>query len=214
MSITLRREIPKLASIVIFAVMVLSTLFVDFPALNALGLEFTKWSNVISSMSVGLGVVSLCLYHIPRMIKRDKENPYQWIYSISSLFFMFAFIFVGFAYGLTSKAYSWWYDTFNAPIAAAAPFLSGFFMVPATYKAFKLKNLDAASLMIPAILFMIYQTPMFSGVPVLSTICIYLLAYVTSATFRAAIIIVGLGIIYLSIRTILGMEKGYLPEGG
>jgi len=199
-------------SIVIFAVMVLSTLFAGDPTLAYWGLQFTRYATVVTALSTGLGLLSVCIFHIPKILRFENEPQLDWLYSLSTLFFVFAFIIVGLVYGSASKEYSWWYDTFNAPIASAAPFLSGFFMVPATYKAFKLRNFDAAALMLPAVIFMIYQTPMFSGVPIISHVSLYLLAYVTSACFRACVIIVGLGIVYLSIRTVIGMEKGYLQE--
>jgi hypothetical protein len=212
MSIILRRQIPTVLSLIIFGVLLFSTLISGEPTIAFLGLEFTKWSSIVSGMSVGLGIISLCIYHIPRIIRFENEPQLQWLYSISSLFFMFAFIITGLWFGNGSAQYAWWYDTFNAPIAGAAPFLSGFFIVPATYRSFKLKNWDSAALIIPAVIFIIYQTPMFSGLPILSTVALWLLAYVTAATFRACIVIIGLGIIYLSLRTILGMEKGFLHE--
>lgn len=212
MSITLRRQIPTILSVFIFAVLLISTVVSGEPTLTWMGLEFTKWAGIVNAMSVGLGIISLTIYHIPKIMKFENDPQFQWLYSISSLFFMFAFIITGLWFGSSSTQYRWWYDTFNAPIASAAPFLSGFFIVPATYRSFKLKNWDAAFLILPAVLFMVYQTPMFSGVPIISHLSLYLLAYVGAAAFRAAIVVIGLGIIYLAIRTMTGAEKGYLHE--
>jgi hypothetical protein len=182
--------------------------------MDNLGFMFNHWSNIVQAISYGLGFVSLAIYHLPRIIRMEMEPRYQWVFSLSTMSFIVIFILVGLYYGRASPEYAWWYDTWNAPISGAAPIVSGLFFLPATYRSFKLRNWDSASLMVPAILFMIYQTPMFSGVPVLSHVMIWMLAYVTNATFRAAIVIVSLGILYLSIRSILGYEKGFLLEGG
>ena len=214
MSILLRRQIPQWLSFIIFAVLVVTTLVRGLASMDALGLMFNHWSNIVQAISYGLGLVSLSIYHLPRIIRMENEPRFQWVFSLSTMFFILAFIVVGVFYGNASPEYQWWYDTWNAPISGAAPIVSGLFFLPATYRSFKLRNWDGASLMIPAILFMIYQTPMFSGTPVLSTVMIWMLAYVTNATFRAAIVIVSLGILYLSIRSILGYEKGFLLEGG
>lgn len=213
MSILLRRQIPQVLSLIIFAVLVITTLVRGLVWMDDLGLLFTNWANIVGAISYGLGFVSLLIYHVPRIIRMENEPRFQWVFSLSTLFFIVAFIVVGLYYGRASPEYTWWYDTWNAPISGAAPIISGLFFLPATYRSFKLRNWDSASLMIPAILFMIYQTPMFSGTPVLSTVMIWMLAYVTNATFRATVVIVSLGILYLSIRSILGYEKGFLLEG-
>jgi hypothetical protein len=212
-SVLYRRQIPLAITIFLVLVIIIKTFFAD-PTTLYWGLLFQQWSSLASAVSIGLGVVALLSFHIPRIRRREnKPIRFQWFYSISTIAIMLLFMIVGFSLGSGSPQYKWLFNTWYAPISGLICFVSAFYSVTAVYRAFKIRSLEGAALIIPALLIFLYDAPIGPFMfPFLGPIGVYLFSVITASAFRAGLLSVALGMVFIMIRTIIGRERGYMYE--
>jgi hypothetical protein len=128
---------------------------------------------------------------------------------------MFIFLGVGLLYGNSSPQYSWLYSTWYGPISGLSSFISAFFSVTAVYRAFKIRSWDGAFLIIPALLIFLYDAPIGPWLfPFLGPVGVYLFGVFDAGAFRAALLAVALGMVFILMRTVIGRERGYMYGGG
>lgn len=213
MSVLYRRQIPLAITIFLVLVIIVKIFFVD-PTASYWSLMFQQWASLASAVSVGLGIIALLSFHIPR-IKRMENKPirFQWFYSLSTVAIMLLFIIVGLGLGSGSPQYTWLFNTWYAPISGLICFVSAFYSVTAVYRAFRIRSLEGAALIIPALLIFLYDAPIGPFLfPPLGPIGVYLFSVITASAFRAGLLSVALGMVFIMIRTIIGRERGYMYE--
>lgn len=213
MSVLYRRQIPLAITIFLVLVIIIKIFFVE-PTASYWSLVFQQWASLASAVSVGLGVIALLSFHIPR-IRRMENKPikFQWFYSISTIAIMLLFIIVGLGLGSGSPQYTWLFNTWYAPISGLICFVSAFYSVTAVYRAFRIRSLEGAALIIPALLIFLYDAPIGPFLfPPLGPIGVYLFSVITASAFRAGLLSVALGMVFIMIRTIIGRERGYMYE--
>lgn len=213
MSILYRRQIP-LAITGFIVVVILVKIFFPNPVAIYWSVIFQQWSSLATAVSVGLGIIALLSFHVPR-IRRMENEPikFQWFYSLSTIAIMMIFILVGLGLGPGSPQYSWLFSIWYAPISGLICFVSAFYSVTAVYRAFKIRNVESAFLIIPALLIFLYDAPLGAYLfPFLGPVGIYLFTVITASAYRAGLLCVGLGMVFIMIRTVLGQERGYMYE--
>jgi hypothetical protein len=190
-------------------------------------------SQSVVALSYGLGVVSLLVVHF-RSLVRKKEG---WGYS-SVVLVSFVLMIV---FGLLNK-YSPSTQVFpatgiNGKIDAADIFnllfnggltqldsamfaLIAFFIVSASYRAFRIRTVESSLLMISALLVMLGQvtlgTAITSGLPTtgvlshlrLENISQYILLEINAPAYRAIIFGISVGFLATSLRLWLSLERG------
>lgn len=213
MSVLYRRQIPLVLTVFIVLV-VLVKIFIPNPMATYWSVMFQQWSSLATGVSVGLGVVALLSFHVPRIMRMENEPiKFQWFYSISTVAIMLIFIVVGLGLGSNSSQYNWLYNTWYAPISGLICFVSAFYSVTAVYRAFKIRSWEGAALIIPALLIFLYDAPIGPYLfPPLGPIGVYLFSVITASAFRAGLLSVGLGMVFIMIRTVIGKERGYMYE--
>jgi len=213
MSVTFRRLLPLYLTFIVAVIIALRS-FVVHPTLALLGTTFLKWSSLIRAITVGLGFISILLFHGPKLVSRSNDPiPYQWFYSGTTLFGMFLFALLGVGLGVRSSSYLWWYDVFYRPVAGLSTAVSGFFALTAMYRSFRIRSLESLFLVGPALLILLYDAPIGTILlPGIGPLADYIFLYIAASAFRGFIVAASLGTILTSMRTIIGREKGYLPE--
>jgi hypothetical protein len=213
MSVLYRRQVP-LALTGIIVIVILIKIFIPNPVANYWSVIFQQWSSLATAVSVGLGVIALLSFHIPRILRMENEPiRFQWFYSISTIAIMLIFIIVGLFIGSGSPQYNWLFTIWYAPISGLICFVSAFYSVTAVYRAFKIRSVEGAFLIIPALLIFLYDAPLGAYLfPFLGPIGVYLFTVITAAAYRAGLLCVGLGMVFIMIRTVLGQERGYMYE--
>jgi hypothetical protein len=212
-SVLYRRQIPLAITILLVLVIIIKIFFVE-PTASYWSLMFQQWASLASAVSVGLGVIAILSFHIPR-IRRMENKPikFQWFYSLSTIAIMLLFIIVGLGLGSGSPQYTWLFNTWYAPISGLICFVSAFYSVTAVYRAFRIRSLEGAALIIPALLIFLYDAPIGPFLfPPLGPIGVYLFSVITASAFRAGLLSVALGMVFIMIRTIIGRERGYMYE--
>lgn len=207
MSILRKREIPLTISAIV-AIIVVLDFFIKVPLLRTASNEVGKWVVIGSACALGLGLVNLIQIHGRRIIDR-KGN--QWLYSAWLLFVMFVVLFFGGVWGTSNRVFVWFFDNIYSPADGTAFSLATLYMTSAAYRSFRARSWEAAVLLIFGVIAMLKNAPVgeliWTGFPPLGT---WILTYPSGGVYRAIIMGIGLGIIFIGIRVLLGLEKGFL----
>jgi hypothetical protein len=215
MSYTLRRQIPLYLTFIIAFIIILRG-FTTEPTISKVATTLLSWSSLIRAISVGLGFIGILFFHIPKITNMSNDPvPFQWFYSLTAVVSMLLFTGLGIFLGVGSREYLWLYSTWYSPIAGLVTAVSAFFAVSAIYRSFRVRNLEALFLVLPALIILLYDAPIGTLLlPGMGPVAEYIYVVIASAAFRGFIAASAVGTLILSIRTIIGQERGYLPEEG
>lgn len=177
-----------------------------------------KWLIAIVSFAVILAVGSLVTTHTEK-IKRKREG---WYYSIVTLASLVVMSIVGIGRGFSGfivsyhgrnvPIYELFFEYIVVPLGATMFSLLAFYMASAAYRAFRVRNFNAALLLIAA--FVIMGSIVFYNLIFLGDAAEWLLSVPNLAAKRGILLGVGLGAVATAFKIILGVERGYLGAGG
>lgn len=210
-SLLKKREIPLCLSFIIALVLVAEYFIggdVGKGATNA-GNMIRGFATIISGFAVVLGSVNVTMIHVERIQKRSKG---MWPISIWFLLCFYVTILVGLIPPLGANPYFIW--IFNVGVTPGAIGLGGTMGIMITslvYRAFTIRRVDSAILVAGGIIVILYNAPIgqliWAGIQPLGN---WTLLVVTAAAFRAVIIGIGVGIVVMGVRTLLGYERSFL----
>jgi len=207
MSVLRKREIP-LAISSITVIIVLLDFYVKVPILRKAAMAVGNWVVIGAACALGIGLLNLLRIHGRHIMNRTAG---QWYYSTWLLFMMLVMFFFGGVWGTGHPVFSWFFNSIYSPADATLFSLATLFMTSAAYRTFRARSWDAAILLISGVIAMLRNAPIgeliWSGFPTLGS---WILSYPSGGVYRAITLGIGLGIIFVGIRTLLGLEKGYL----
>lgn len=220
----LKRQVPIVITATVGTVLVLS---VFFPPTMMLGEDFSLFFDIIAVFAFFLGGGNLVRIHFTKVYRKKPD----WGYSIVTL--------VGFALMLVSglgkfggppgitgsvTAEGSWLNTMFiyiiAPLSSTMYALLAFFVASASYRAFRAKNREATILLVAAFVILLGRTPL--GMMVtgwvsdslsifqIPNLAVWVMNVPNLAGQRSILIGVGLGVVAMSLRLILGMDRTYL----
>ncbi len=123
-----------------------------------------------------------------------------------------------------STYFSWIFRNVFTSLSATMFALLAFFVASASYRAFKIRNLEATILLVAGIIIMIGRVPLgvyitnwiprdsFFSFLRLEILQEWIYQFPNAAGARAIMIGIGLGIVGTSLRVIMGIEKSFLGE--
>jgi hypothetical protein len=143
----------------------------------------------------------------------QDKSPGNWQYSI--IFFLFFVLqsVAGFAdlSNLSNPVYVWIDQNVFNPLARSMYAILGFFIITASYRAMRARNLEATLLLVSGITVMLRNAPIgeiiWPGFPIIGT---WILDVPSNAVNRGILIGVGIGTILYGVRVVLGYERSYL----
>jgi hypothetical protein len=222
----MKRQIPLFITFFVGALLIFS---VFIPPMESAGENFTLFFDIIAVFAFFLGGGNLLRVHITKLKRRREDWPFS-IVTIAGFAFMLAIgLFKignpgGIAASVTADG-SWFQEIFNyvlTPLQSTMYALLAFFVASASYRAFRAKNREATILLIAAFIILLGRTPF--GVMVTSwvpeslsvlqipNLAIWIMNSPNLAGQRAIIIGIGLGVVSMSLRLILGVERTYLGD--
>lgn len=222
----MRRAIPLTILAVVGTVLIVS---VFLPPLENLGEDFTLFFDIIAVFAFFLGGGNLVRIHFNKLWRKRKD----WGFSIVTLFGFFFMLVIGLlkignpgGIGADPTAEgSWFQETFNYvinPLQSTMYALLAFFVASASYRAFRAKNREATLLLLAAFIILLGRTPfgvmLTAWVPEswsiaqIPNLAVWIMNSPNLAGQRAIIIGIGLGVVSMSLRLILGIERSYLGE--
>jgi hypothetical protein len=220
----MRREIPL--GITIFVGFLAIVSFFS-PPLEGLGEDFTLFFDIIAVFAFFLGGGNLVRIHLIKLSKRKGD----WGFSIVTLVGFFLMLVAGlFRIGnpgdITAEVtadgslFQLLYLNVHLPLSSTMYALLAFFVASASYRAFRAKNREATVLLIAAFVILLGSTPfgqmLTAWIPhsfdvlEIPNLAVWIMSSPNLAGQRAIMIGIGLGVVSMSLRLILGIERTYL----
>lgn len=190
-----------------------------------------NWTIIIGFFALGLGLISLWITHLPKVMRRTPG----WGYNAVTLAGFVVMVLAGVVCGKDSKTpcdvfgtggalsatfaswlglnpFIWLYNNVLNPITGTMFALLAFFIASASYRAFRIRSLLATILLAAAVIVMLGRVPLTDLLSFgwFGTIANWLLNYPNLAAKRAVLIGVGFGSAAVAIKILLGIERSYL----
>ena len=210
MSIVVKKTIPMVITFLV-GFLLLVTYFLDVPvSVSNFADVIPRWCVVIVSLALGVGVIKVWQTHIVTITKRKQG---EWPYSVVALATFVLFVAVGLINGINHPNFRWIYDNLLTPPFATTYAIWGFFIASACFRILRFKNIESGLLILSAVLIMLSNVALgeliWAEFPLIGS---WIKTVPMMAVFRALTIGVGIGLIILGLRTLIGLEKGYAGE--
>jgi hypothetical protein len=179
-----------------------------------------EWMVIIASFALLLGVVSMVQVNLARVRRRQKG----WIFGVIVLI-SFAMMTV---FGLlptslgggqgerpdgTLAPFTWVFQFMYAPLQSTMFSLLAFYVASASYRAFRVKNVEASLLLVGALAIMFGRIPLGKIIlPFAPDLAEWIMQFPNTAAQRGIIIGAALGAASMSIRVLVGIERPYLGK--
>jgi len=216
MSDVLKRiEIPIALTIIATLLQVLPYYF-DIPVLSTVAGTATNAVLLIVACATFVGVISVLMVHAKR-VQRKTEG---WYFSVLIIVFVAIMVLTGlplqeFGLGRNNSIFNWVFTNIQTPLGGTMYSILAFFITSAAVRAFKARNIEAAIVLVSGTLMVMGNAPIFTNtVPVLVDISLWIRNVPNMATMRGVMIGAALGAVALAVRTLMGIERGYLRGGG
>lgn len=205
-----RRLIPMTITFVV-GLLLTANYFWKQTQLQVIYNTILSWTTLLYSFALIVAVVNLAKINIVNIAKRKEE----WSYSSVPLVVLLVVASVSSLQTIPSVKAIFDFligSIFTYGGAAVTGFLA-FYIVSAAFRAFRVKTIDATLMLSCAIIVMLTNAPIgatiWSGIPVIGN----WIQLVPSVAGTAGLIIgIALATLSVSVRTILGYERGYLGE--
>ena len=220
----MRREIPLFITIFVGLLAILSFFS---PPFEPLGEDLTLFFDIIAVFALFLGGGNLMRIHIQKLIKRKADWGFSIVTLGGFLLMLAAGLFKIGAESIVSDVtreglFSIMYYNVHMPLASTMYALLAFFVASASYRAFRAKNREATVLLVSAFIILLGSTPlgqmltgwMPDGLSILEipNLAVWIMSSPNLAGQRAIMIGIGLGVVSMSLRLILGIERTYLGK--
>lgn len=193
--------------------------------------KVVQGSQVLSGVLLGLGVMSILRVHLKRVAKRQQD----WPFSVVLLVSMLAMIIIGLGewiagnreaagipgdYENVKIAFSVVFTDMLQILDAAMFSLIAFFILSAAYRAFRIRSVEATIMMAVALIVLLGFIPLAmaltSGLPTdgfasnfrIENLKSWILLNLSTPALRAIDLGLGLGLLAMALRIMLGLEKG------
>ena len=220
----MKRQIPLLITFVIGLLMVVQYYIVP---LNFLGEEMANWFGAISAFAYVLAAVSLYVVNGKRIRDRVEGWPYNIVLLVSLTVTLWIGLFndlLGFGYpGYRpvdeGTAFDWMFKYVQTPLSATMFSLLAFYIASACYRAFKARSIEASLLLGSAFMVMLFRVPlggllwesMGGSLADLNWLIEKLLiGGFRPADARVIQVAAAIGLISVSLKIILGIERSYM----
>lgn len=211
-----KKQIP-LAIVFIFGLVFGVQYFVPHRFSEILFKQVVDWEIVMGIFGFPLAIISFYRVHGMRIKKKAPAWPFS-VIAIGVSILMMLFGFIGGRESGTNFSNMYFY-VLNS-IEATMFALLAFYISSAAYRAFRARSSQATALLIAAIIVMLGRVPvgeyisfwhhLWPALPSLTTISDWILNVPNMAAKRAMGLGIGLGIMMLSLKIILGIERSYM----
>ncbi len=223
----MKRQIPIAITFLVGTLLIVS---VFLPPLESSGENFTLFFDIIAVFAFFLGGGNLVRIHADKLARKKHDWQYSLVTLTGFVVMLAAGLFkLGNPGGVTADLTatgSWFqilFESFMSPLNSTMYALLAFFVASASYRAFRAKNKEATILLVAAFVILLGRTPFGTvltdwipesfSLAQIPNLAIWIMSAPNLAGQRAIIIGIGLGVVSMSLRLILGIERTYLGEG-
>jgi len=222
----MKRQVPLFITFFVGTLLILS---VFIPPMENLGENFTLFFDIIAVFAFFLGGGNLLRVHFKKLSNKKRD----WQYSIVTICGFFLMLAAGLfkignpgdiASSVTAEGslFQTIYTNMFVPLGSTMYALLGFFVASASYRAFRAKNREATILLVAAFIILLGRTPFGTmltawipdsmSIAQIPNLAIWIMNSFNLAGQRAILIGIGLGVVSMSLRLILGVERTYLGD--
>jgi hypothetical protein len=167
-----------------------------------------KWAVTMASFALLLGLFSLLRFHYGAIKKRTTG---RWVYSVWAVVLLVVAFALGFGYGPYSTPYQTvWFFLAAWPLVLSVA-IQGLYQASAAYRAFRVRSLEAAFLFFAGVIVIAGYAPLVTGSIV--DVASWLVLYPNNGAQRAVEIGLGIGIVVLGFRVLIGRERTITAAG-
>lgn len=202
----IRTNLTK-ALIAICILTLLISYFFIAPPVTAAATELSNWNTNIGTFALFTGLIVIIIRYARTIVNREED----WVFCLYTLALIACWTTFGIYYGVFSDTYIKAYYTTKIALHAASIGLLVFFYLSAIYRVFRMKNFRTALFAVAASILVAANSPWGQSVfPGISTFGAWLLDNLQMPGARTIVVVAGIGGIALSIRILLGLERGAL----
>ncbi len=224
----MRRTVPLVITLIVGTVLIVAE-FVPHKPFGNLGDKFSMYFDIIAVFAFILGGGNLVRVHITKISRKKADWPFSAVTLAGFALVLAAGLFkIGNPGGIrgdvavVGSLFNDLYIFIFTPLQASMFALLAFYVGSASYRAFRAKTVEATILLVAAFVILLGRTPFglwltggFTGsweflqVPNLAN---WIMDVPNLAGQRAIMIGIALGVISMSLRIILGVERTYLGQ--
>ena len=202
----MRKTLP-VAITGIVGILMIADYFLNVRFINDISAALRSWGVIVSTCALGLGAVNLLMVHVGRIRSKKRGSYLSW----GLIGSMLVTALLGFIGGKSSPGFTFVNDAIIQPVNTAVFSMLAFFLGSASYRAFRVRNVEASILLIVGVLVLLGQIPAGQALlPSLAKASSWVMNVINVAGQRGIIISSGIAFIGLSLRVILGIERNYL----
>lgn len=206
----MKKEGPMFVGFFTGAAVIISY-FLKYAPLKSISDTVVRWRLIIAAFALALGALNMVRVH-GKTIQLKGRN---WQYSLVFLVFFLPYLVIGLVRGTNSAEYQYIWKSLYQPASATMYSMTLFYMTNVVWRAFRIRNLQAAILMITGSIVMLGQIGVGAAIsPAIPKFSAWLLDTINTAGIRAITIGGSLGMVSLGLRVILGLERSYMSDGG
>ncbi len=193
----------------IMGVILILEYFLDIPLLATVGSNLRQWGIIVAGFALMLAALNLVRIHLVRL--SESKDAEEKIFSIILLAGLFSIAITGIGLGQENPIFRFLFDDMVVPLGATIFSSLIFFIVSASFRAFRARNLDATLLLIAGILIMLGKAPVgeviWAQFPALAE---WIQDYPNLAGNRGILIGTGVGTVALGLRILTGLDRSHL----
>ncbi len=227
----MKRVVPRVITSAVGIVLILTAFFARpgesgegpwlLHAFDYIDRNFSVWFSILAVFAFILGGASLLKSHLSKILHQRPDWPYSVVTLVSFLAVLIIGLFkLGGPPGLQGEVTdgsAWFMIVFEAlyePLMSTLYSLLAFFVASAAYRAFRLRSLEAAVLLIAAFVVMLGRTPLGTWLSDflpqslsflrIDTLSMWVMRVPNVAGHRAVFIGIAVGVAALTLRILLG----------
>ena len=210
-----RIEIPIALTILATLLQVIPYYF-DIPALDSAAGTVSNSVLLIVACATFIGVISVMQVHG----KRGQRRVEGWYYSVIVMVLVVVMALTGLpipeaGLGTVNPIYNFLFTNAMTPLSGTMYSILAFFITSAAFRAFRARNIEASIVLVAGTLMVCSNAPLLvNALPLFKEAGLWIRNIPNMATMRGVIIGAALGSIALAVRTLMGIERGYLRGGG
>ena len=204
----MRTEIPVAIACISGLIIVLAHFFDIGPLTMAAGI-LPDWGVLVAAFAIVLSAVSLIVVHT-RRLSNQREESWNKAMSLITIGLFFATAITG-VISRQHVGFNWLYDHIMMPLGVTFSSMSMFFMVTASYRAFRAKSLESALFLGAGLIILLGNAPIVEAyVDWFAKASGWIMATPNMAAQRGLLIGAGIGAVQTGLRVICGLDRGYL----
>jgi len=180
--------------------------FFNVPFIGAIVGNFQNWIVIMSSVMLGMGAYNNLSFNISKIKNKRLGWPYSIVCVVSFVLMMLLGLYV--KLDIQRPEWFFWYNNIATTASSALWAIALFYIVSAAFRAMRPRNLDAAILLMSAVLVIFNNAPVAGAIhPALPAIGAWTFKLAAETGMRALLIGIAIGVTSLGLRVIMGREK-------